>query len=67
MKISVICVTNRKGASKYLKEQLDKQTFKDFEVIIANDSGEEGFIPRGKKERDVWNLNKAYNDCLKAF
>lgn len=65
MKISVICVTNRKGAIKFLKEQLIKQTFKDFEIIIANDSEDEGgFKPRGKNEGDSWNLNKAYNDAV---
>lgn len=65
MKISVLCVTNRNGAIKYFKEQLNKQTFKDFEVIIANDSEDDGgFKPRQKKKGDVWNLNKAYNDCL---
>ena len=64
-KISVVCVTNRKGAIGYLNEQLKKQTFKDFEVIIANDSEDEGgFKPRQKEEKDVWNLNKAYNDCI---
>ncbi len=68
MKISVICVTNRKGAIAFLKKQLDKQTFKDFDVIVADDSGDEDFFeqfkPRQKNEGDVWNLNKAYNDCL---
>jgi hypothetical protein len=51
---------------KYYKEQLDKQTFKDFEFICANDSGEDGgFIPRQKDGGDCWNLNKAYNDAIK--
>jgi len=58
-------VTNRKGAVKFLNEQLKKQTFKDFEVIIANDSGDEGgFIPRQKEAGECWNLNKSYNDTL---
>lgn len=65
MKISVIGCTNRKGALKYYQEQLEKQTFKDFEFVCANDSGEKGgFVPRGKNDGDVWNINKAYNDCL---
>lgn len=65
MKISVICVTNRNKAIDYLYKQLDKQTFSDFEVIIANDSTDiGGFKPRQKEKDDVWNLNKAYNDCL---
>lgn len=70
-KISVICVTNRIGAGAFLEEQLSKQTFKDFEVIIADDSEELGwhegwdwFWPRQKDDGDVWNINKAYNDCL---
>lgn len=67
--ISVIMVTNRKGSVKFLKEQLDKQTFKDFEVIIADDIDQEKlydkqFKPRQPQGEDVWNLNKAYNDCL---
>src|SRR5579872_6687431 len=89
-KISVVCVTNRKSAKEFLFAQLDKQTFKDFEVIVADDSiwdcscekdkwrehtmiirpsgeywGGCHFHPRQKQEGDVWNLNKAYNDCLK--
>ncbi len=67
--ISVVCVTNKPGAVEYLKKQLDKQTFKDFEVIIADDGGnpklyDKQFKPREKQEGDVWNLNKSYNDCL---
>lgn len=69
IKISVICVTNRKNSLPYLFEQLNKQTFKDFEVIVADDGDnpriyEKQFIPRQKKQDEVWNLNKAYNDCL---
>jgi len=65
MKVSVIFVTKRNGAIKYLYEQLHKQTFKDFEIIIANDSDDKGgFKPRQKEDGDVWNINKAYNDCL---
>lgn len=70
--LTVICVTKRKGGYKFLAEQLLKQTFKDFEVIVADEtiSGEDlgqihRFKPRQKNEGDVWNLNKAYNDCLK--
>lgn len=72
-KISVVCVTNRKGASTYLKTQLDKQTFQDFEVIVADDSGDtlnptwKHFVPRQKQPGDVWNINKAYNDALKLI
>ena len=68
-KISVGCVTNRKGSVEFLKKQLDKQTFKDFEVIIADDAEnpklyDKQFKPRAKGEGDVWNVNKAYNDCF---
>jgi glycosyltransferase involved in cell wall biosynthesis len=72
-KISVVCVTNRKGAYKFLLDQLNKQTFKDFELIVADDSGlypvvqhhnPKWFQPRQKEVGDVWNINKAYNDCL---
>lgn len=70
-KISVVFVTNREGAIDFLKPQLDKQTFKDFEVICGSDAPLNKafnnwytFTPRQKNEGDVWNLNKAYNDCL---
>lgn len=67
--ISVVCVTNRINAPAYLLSQLEKQTFKDFEAIIADDLCEtpileKHFKPRQKGDGDVWNLNKAYNDCL---
>jgi glycosyltransferase involved in cell wall biosynthesis len=79
-KISVVCVTNREGAVPFLVAQLQKQTFQDFEVIIADDLCEnklidetffqipttpyQHFKPRQKNEGDAWNLNKAHNDCL---
>lgn len=68
-KISLICVTNRINSVAYLYAQLGKQTFKDFEVIVADDAGndklfDKQFVPRQKAEGDVWNINKAYNDCL---
>lgn len=71
-KLSVVCVTNRPHAPNYLWEQLAKQTFKDFEIIIADEltigeiSSESlvHFKPRPKNAGDVWNVNKAYNDCL---
>lgn len=69
-KISVIIVTNRKGGAESAMVQVAKQTFKDWEVVVADDSTippfyDVAFNPRQKKEGDVWNLNKAYNDCLK--
>ena len=70
-KISVIVVTNRNGYRNILLDDMLRQTFRDFEVIVADDFGFttipspfKEFIPRQKNESDVWNLNKAYNDCL---
>lgn len=70
-KISIIFVTNRSGWYDILKENLGRQTFNDFEVIVANDSDDWGampnwfvFKPRQKKQGEAWNLNKAYNDCI---
>lgn len=71
-KISVICVTNRKDARQFLMNQLEKQTLQDFEVICADDYGSEPLVdtdpnwfrPRQKVDGDVYNLCKAYNDCL---
>lgn len=67
-------VTNRPEAYRFLAKQLDKQTFppEDYEVIVADDlrpaDYDDGrvkwFKPRQKNEGEVWNLNKAYNDCL---
>jgi len=72
--ISVICVTNRQGALDFYRQQLDKQTFRDFETIIADDLYDQRpiccvpkvthFKPRQKEEGDAWNINKAYNDAL---
>jgi len=67
-KISVICVTNRQGWSAIFQENLERQTFRDFEVIVAADVPAEqalgSFVPRKKEDGDAWNLNRAYNDCL---
>ena len=76
-KISVVCVSNRKGALPILAEDLFRQTFKDYEVVFANDTPEVHygirvtdpvrftvFTPRQKNRGEAWNLNKAYNDCL---
>lgn len=70
--ISIIFVTNRPGALEILHENLKRQTFKDFEAIIADELDREyeasysfkHFKPRQKKDGEVWNLNKAYNDAL---
>jgi hypothetical protein len=51
---------------------MDRQIFRDFEVIVAADKPAEliaydqwyTFTPRQKSPNDVWNINKAYNDCL---
>lgn len=69
-KISVIFVTNRKGYEEILTDNLDRQTFRDFEVIVADENVEPYmashyyFKPRQKAEGDVWNINKAYNDAI---
>ncbi len=70
-KISVIFITKRNGWFDILKDDMERQTFKDFEVIVANDSddwrdmpGWDVFKPRQKKEGDRLNVCKAYNDCL---
>lgn len=71
--ISVVCVTRRTGAIDFLLQQLDKQTFQDFEIIIADDSHDTRrtrdarthiFTPRPPGTGDAWNLNKAYNDAF---
>lgn len=78
--ISVICVTKRSPrAIPMLAENLNRQTLKDFEVIIADEYYAESndindylqrdiptihFHPRARDWNDVWNINKAYNDCL---
>lgn len=71
-KISVICVTKRTPeALEILSDDLNRQTFRDFESIVAdenwydfNPSFDTHFSPRRKLDIDVWNINKAYNDCL---
>jgi glycosyltransferase involved in cell wall biosynthesis len=80
MGISVINVTKRYGGIDILYNNIRKQTFKDVEVIIADElyadrqqEVKEYFkgIPlkhvptRPKRPQDVWNLAKAYNDALK--
>lgn len=79
MKLSVVYVTNRPGGMDILLDNLNRQTFKDFELILADELYKERktevellfakypvkhFKPREKQEGDVWNLNKAYNDAL---
>jgi glycosyltransferase involved in cell wall biosynthesis len=72
-KISVITVTNRIGWLPVLSDDMRRQTFRDFEVVVAADGpryeshpydGWTVFVPRQKSGADAWNLNKAYNDCL---
>jgi glycosyltransferase involved in cell wall biosynthesis len=69
-RISVVCVTNRPGSVAFLREQLDKQTFQDFEVIVADDGQNakinlyKQFKPRPRNHGDVWNFCKAHNDAL---
>lgn len=71
-KISVIFVTNRKGWENILHFNLFRQTFRDFEIIVADEYaldatimfGDHHFKPREKLKGDVWNINKAYNDAI---
>lgn len=78
-KISILYVTNRLGGIDILKDNLDRQTFRDFEVVIVDDLDRSDEIkaymadysptvlkPRPRASGDVWNLNKAYNDGLRA-
>jgi glycosyltransferase involved in cell wall biosynthesis len=79
--ISVLYNTIRPGGFDILKNTLDKQTERDFEVIIVDgwngDRKDEVLdylkdykvtylkgLP--KKEKDVWTLNKDYNQGLEA-
>ena len=49
-KISIIFVTNRKGSTEFLKKELDKQTLRDFEVIVADDGqNTKSIVGEGKK------------------
>ena len=78
--ISVINITNRIGGLDILKDNLDKQSYKDFELIMCDglyewrkdevkgyfDSFPTLHIPEPKKnEKDVWVLNKAHNEALR--
>lgn len=70
-KISVIFVTNRYCYKEILADNMNRQTFRDFEVIVADENYNGGysifdvhFKPRQKLILDAWNVNKAYNDCL---
>jgi len=80
-KISLLVVTNRPGGIEILKDNLDRQTFRDFEVVLVDElydwRKEEvaeylkeyqltHLKPRPKLEGDAWNLNKAYNDGIAA-
>lgn len=73
--ISLVFVTNRPGALEILHDNLRRQTFTNFELVIADDLADTReyplapykvthFKPRQKQYGDAWNLNKAYNDAL---
>lgn len=79
--ISVLYVTHRPGGFDVLKHDLRRQTFEDFELVVVDDWGgdREAAVreyvsefdltylePRPPRERDYWNLNKAYNDGVEA-
>lgn len=69
-KISVILVSNRKKFDEIFYNNLERQTFRDFEFIVADENIDSyletktWFKPRAKLGGDIWNINKAYNDCL---
>lgn len=80
-RISVLYVTNRPGGFDVLKHDLRRQTFEDFEVVVVDDLADERGAavreylstfdptyvdPRDPRPSDVWNLNKAYNDGIRA-
>lgn len=79
--ISLLYNTNRYGGYDILKANLEKQTFKNFEVVIVDQLADEReynvkaylhdfkvtyIRPRDKQEGDAWNFNKAMNDGIKA-
>ena len=79
--ISLLYNTNRYGGFDVLRNNLRKQTFKDFEVVIVDELFDERsqevfnymsefpltyIKPRSKTEDDAWNFNKAMNDGIKA-
>lgn len=63
--ISVIYCTARSGGLDILKESMDSQTFRDFEVIVLDelhrDSGFIDVIPPPKKPGMFWNLSASLN------
>jgi len=68
-KISVIYLTKNKYGIDILKDNLKRQTFQDFEVIIGDEldrkiMGYKCFKPKPPREGCVWNLNSAYNEAI---
>ena len=68
-KISVLYLTNNKFGVDILKDNLDRQTLQDYEVIFIDElnrhiKGWTCFKPRPSKEGCVWNLNSAYNEGI---
>ena len=77
--ISILYVTKRPGGFDILRDNLRRQTYQDFEVVIVDELYDwryrevaeyfkryniKHIQPRPANEGDVWNINKAYNDGL---
>lgn len=79
-RISVLTVTNRPGGIDVTWASLKKQSFQDFEWILADELYESRHkevkeyvndprlvhIPTPRVPTDLWNLNKSYNAALRA-
>lgn len=79
-RISVLTVTNRPGGIDVTWNSLKKQSFQDFEWILADELYESRknevaayvnderlkHIPTPRVPEDLWNLNKSYNAALRV-
>lgn len=78
--ISIVYPTCRLGGIDILKDNLDRQTFKDFEIVIGDELYDsraklvkwylskykvKHFKPQPPKPGYVWNLNSCYNEMVK--
>ena len=70
VKISVVYCTAREGGLNILKDSMERQDFKDFEVIVLDElHRESGFIdiiPPPKKPEMFWNLSASLNAGTRA-
>lgn len=67
--ISVLYLTKNPFGLDILKDNLDRQTHRDFEVIIGDELGRTRkwatcIKPKPKKKGNAWNLNSAYNELV---